>query len=424
MTFMIQSLQKKSSLSIILPLCAVIFIDYFALTLSFPLLAPLFSLDVSHGGLALGQNSLTTRNFLYGLTMAVFPIFMFFSSPLLGHLSDQVGRKKTLVLCLCGSIVSGFLSGTAVLLHSFILLFITRIIAGCMSGSVPVAQAAIADMSDESDKTINLSLISIAMTLGFILGPVIGGVLSNKKLVSWFGFETPFFLAGALSILNLVSLSFTYQDNTPKSKTSVTKTWMHLIDPLIKFWTAFFDKKIRNIMLCAFLFILGWNTYLQHLMIHLFQTYHFTSAQLGGIVSWIAIIMTLTMLFIIRILVRHFKTRTILHVAVTLCLVGICIGFMIHTVYAQWLCASLMGCGVGLGYSTIMRLFSDAVSANLQGWIMGISASCMAAGSALAGILTGFLALHSIFAFAALFIIFGTCLYYAYQKQPSTAHSK
>lgn len=409
--------EHRSSFKTILSLCAVVFIDYFALTLSFPLLAPLFSLSMENGGLALGNSSVELRNFLYGITMAIYSIFMFFSSPLLGHFADQIGRRKTLLFCLSGSAISAFLSGTAVLMHSFILLFLARIVAGCMAGSVPSAQAAIIDISTtEKEKTIHLSLIAMAMSLGYVLGPVVGGVVSNQSLVSWFGFQTPFFLAGVLSLCNIVSLSLTFKEPKHYKNENLTNTWMHLVDPLIKFWKAFFDKSIRNVMLCAFFFILGWNIYLQYMMLYLFQEYHFTSARLGNFVSWIAFIMSITMLFIIRILVRYFTTRKILHLAIILCLIGVLGSFITHTALTQWTSATIIASGIGLGYATIMKLFSDSVPADMQGWIMGVSASCIAAGSALAGILTGFLSIHSVLAFTSILVIFFLCLFYSYQK--------
>jgi len=90
--------QTSSQIKIILPLCMVIFIDALAMTLIYPLFAPLFSLDTAHGGLIIGNLSLAAKDFLYGITMAVYPLAMFFTAPLLGDFRIRlVGRR----FCCC-----------------------------------------------------------------------------------------------------------------------------------------------------------------------------------------------------------------------------------------------------------------------------------------------------------------------------------
>ena len=90
--------KSSSPRKIILPLCMVIFIDTFAMTLVYPLFAPLFSLSAAEGGIISWNLSLPMRDVLYGLTMAIYPLCMFFTAPLLGDFSDHIGRKKVLLI--------------------------------------------------------------------------------------------------------------------------------------------------------------------------------------------------------------------------------------------------------------------------------------------------------------------------------------
>lgn len=407
--------KASSKFSSILPLCLVIFIDTFAMTMVYPLFAPLFSLDIANGGFFASDVTQQTKNLLYGLTMAIYPIMMFFAAPFLGSLSDRIGRKKVLLLCLCGAGVAAGLSGIAIILRSFTLFFITRIIAGAMAGSLPVAQAAITDISDERDKIINISLVGFAYTLGLVLGPVAGGILSNNDVVAWFDLATPFFVTGLLSIINTVILIATFKETlTTTWKSSHSKT-IQFLRPLLMFFKSMQNRDIRNIMLVYFFYILGWNVYLSFIALHLFQKYQFTSTQIGYFVGWVGLILSCTMALVIRIMVKFFSTTQILYSAITLSILGILVS-MLPNVFFQWVSAIPIACGMGLAYTTVTKLFSDAVRPELQGWIMGVSASTVAAAAGLGGILTGVVSANHLIAFILIITVWTFCLIVATKK--------
>lgn len=401
-----------SKLNVIIPLCMVIFIDTFAMTLIYPLFAPLFSLDTTSGGFFAENISLHIKNMLYGLTMAIYPIFMFFSSPLLGDLSDRIGRKKVLLVCLLGSSICAGLSGIATIAHSFVLFFIARMLAGTMAGSLPVAQAAITDISDEHDKTINVSLIGFAYTIGVVLGPVIGGFLTNKNIASWFGFSTPFFLTAALSICNAFILIFALHETLITVAQPINKKLRQIFKPLVMLLTAFKNKKLLNIIVACFFFVLAWNMYLSFVSLYLFQKYHLTAMQLGYFVGWIALIMSITMLLIIRVMIRYFTTVQILYQAILFSIAG---GFicMLPGISIQWISAILIACGMGLTYSTIITLFSNAVAADLQGWIMGVSAATMASAAGVGGLLIGIVSINTTIAFISIIVIWALSFFFS-----------
>lgn len=376
----------KAKANVLIPLFLVIFIDAFGMTLVMPLMAPLFSSPDE--GILAWNISLAMKDFLYGLTVAIYAVFMFFASPLLGDFSDQIGRKKILLLCLYGEGIGMLVAGIAVVIHSFILFFISRIITGTMAGSLPIAQAAITDISDEHNKTINISLIGFAFTLGFIVGPIIGGFLTNKHLISWFSVSTPFFVTTILAFCNAMGLSFTFKETSIKPHRDIDKKIVRLIKPLIMFANAFRDKAIRNITLTCFFYILGWNAYTFFVLLYLCQKYHFSSIHLGYFMSWIAFAMSFAMLVIIRIMVRYFQTIQILWFSLLISVVGVFIA-MINGVAMQWISVIPIGCGVGLTYASILTLFSNAISSDLQGWIMGVATATMAAAGAFSGLLVG-----------------------------------
>lgn len=412
--------QKLSKLKIIIPLCMIIFIDTFAMTLVYPIFAPLFSLDVASGGFFAANISLSLKDFLYGLTMAIYPIFMFFTSPLLGDLSDKIGRKKVLLICLIGAGIGAVISGFAVIVHSFTIFFISRMLAGAVAGSLPVAQAAITDISEESDKTINISLVGFSYTLGIVFGPIVGGILSDKNIVSWFTLSTPFFVTTAFTICNAIMLVLLFKETLLNIAKKLQLANIQIIKPILMFIEAFKNKIIRNVILVCFCYMMGWNMYMQFIALHLFQNFKFTATQIGYFIGWIGIVMSLTAIIIIRILTKFLTTKQILLLAILFSILGVLIG-IVHNVAFQWISAVPIAIGLGLAYATIVTLFSDAVAPNLQGWIMGVSASVMAAAAGVGGLLTGVVSTNPILAFVTIVFVWLLCLVFFLQMKPKNA---
>jgi MFS transporter, DHA1 family, tetracycline resistance protein len=130
-----------------------------------------------------------------GWLVFCFAIMQFLFSPVLGGLSDKFGRRPVLLLSLLGLGLDYILHAYA---PSITWLFIGRLIAGVMGASITTATAYIADISTPEKRAQNFGLIGAAFGLGFIIGPVIGG-LSAK----W-GANVPFLVAAALTLLNLL----------------------------------------------------------------------------------------------------------------------------------------------------------------------------------------------------------------------------
>ena len=154
---------------------------------------------------------------IVGLLVASYAAAQLVGAPLLGRLSDRIGRRPVLLFSVAGTFLGFILLGLAAPLgrllaglfssHSveaFILamLFLSRIIDGLTGGNLTVAQAYIADVTDEADRAKGLGLIGAAFGLGFIIGPAAGGLLSQ-----W-GYNVPAFAAASVSALICCRSSF------------------------------------------------------------------------------------------------------------------------------------------------------------------------------------------------------------------------
>jgi multidrug resistance protein len=129
-----------------------------------------------------------------GALFATFSLAQFVVAPLMGRLSDRIGRKPVILLSLFGTAAGSLLTGAAVGLW---MLFLGRLIDGASGASVAVAQAAATDLAEPRDRPRVLGLLGAAFGLGFTIGPAIGGV------AAWLGGRrAPFLVAGVLALIN------------------------------------------------------------------------------------------------------------------------------------------------------------------------------------------------------------------------------
>lgn len=134
---------------------------------------------------------------LYGMWLTfVFAFFQFICMPIVGGLSDRFGRRPIMLLSLLGLGIDYFIMGFA---PTVAFLFIGRAIAGAFGATFSTANAYIADISPPETRAQNFGLVGAAFGVGFMLGPVIGGIVGDN-----FGPRAPFIAAGCLSLLNVI----------------------------------------------------------------------------------------------------------------------------------------------------------------------------------------------------------------------------
>lgn len=144
-----------------------------------------------------------------GMLLGVYSFMQFLCAPLLGKLSDRVGRRPVLLLSLIGTSIGFFLMGAAGTLW---LLFTARIIDGVTGGNISTASAYIADVTPPEQRSRGMGLIGAAFGLGFIFGPAIGGLMSGISLAA------PFFFAGALAAANAMAVYFLLPESLSKTQ--------------------------------------------------------------------------------------------------------------------------------------------------------------------------------------------------------------
>lgn len=168
----------------------IIFITVFIDLIGFGIVIPVLPLYAQKFG---------ASETVIGLLLAIYSVMQFVFAPILGKLSDRVGRRPVLLVSLIGTSI-GFL--TMGLAGTLWLLFVARIIDGITGGNISTAQAYIADVTPPEERSKRMGLIGAAFGLGFIFGPFLGGVLSKVSLAA------PFYFAAGLAAANALALYF------------------------------------------------------------------------------------------------------------------------------------------------------------------------------------------------------------------------
>lgn len=409
--------EVKSSILKLLPLFMVIFMDVMGIILVLPVLTPLI-LQVDSGILP-SSTPLIVRDFLYGFALALFPLFMFFSTPILGDLSDKFGRRKILLLCLYGSAVSYVIGALGIIYKNPFIFLLSRALSGLTAGTQPIATACIIDASTAKTKTRNLGWVVFTGSIGTVIGPVLGGITAEKSIISWFSYETPSILAAILSFLTAIFLMFSLKESNEKR----LKCKLQLTKGFTLFMEAFLQKRFRLLSFLYFLFTLAWSLYYQTINWFFMEEFHYNVAQLGIFVGGIGVAFALASGVILRIILKIFTYEN------SACAFGIFLMTIASVgcalTYAelpQWLWMILNASSYIVCYTMSLSLFSQLVDENSQGWMMGvisaIGAITWTVGGLIAGPL-GYLSIRAPLWIAALlsFISFILILKYCREKK-------
>ena len=368
------------------PLFLILFIDGMGLGLVFPVLNALI-INPSQSFLSPATTHIM-RNFIFGSIISIFMFCWFFGAAFLGDLSDIIGRKKSLMICLLGASLGYVLSLLGTLFSSVGLLIFGRVIAGFTSGSQSIAQAAIVDISTSEKKSQHIGLILLSSSLGFIVGPLIGGFLSDKEIVSWFSFSTPFCFAAIMSLLNAALLHLLFHETFVQTK-KMTIQWHHAIRI---FTSAFTNKHVKELSVIFLIMMFGWSSFYSFISMFLYTRYDFSPLRISAFMALMGLGFGIGTGVIINYCTAHFTLKKIIVVSLLLtALAGFIIVITHHAIYA-WSLVTPLVAALAVAYSAIITLFSNQVDADSQGWIMGITGAIMAFAFGITGLLVSTIA--------------------------------
>lgn len=371
---------------------SVVFLTVFVDMLGFGILVPVIPMLFGnpHSSYFLLKHSGERQGFfLLGLLIAAYPLAQLVATPILGELSDKFGRKKILLISLAGTFVSYLFSIYAVVGKTVTLLFMARILDGMTGGNISVAQAVVADVSTKNDKARNFGLIGAAFGLGFILGPYIGGKLSDPKTSVLFNIATPFVFAAILSLVNVLSIWF-FLPETLKEKNRQKKiTWNKFFKNLL---SVFSMKRVRGLLLTNFLFQGGFAFFTSFVSVFLIFKYGFTQGRIGDFFSYIGIWVAIAQIFIMRFIVKKYRQQDVLSVSLFGAAITTILFFVPHGRRGLFFIAPFFALFIGLAQAYLLGFISETAEDSMQGEILGINSSIQALAQSIPPIISGYVA--------------------------------
>jgi MFS transporter, DHA1 family, tetracycline resistance protein len=335
---------------------------------------------------------------LYGFLLAVYALGQFLATPILGQFSDKFGRKPVLAYSLMGTCISYIIFAYGIITKDLGILFISRFFDGITGGNISVAQAIVADISTPENRAKNFGMIGAAFSLGFILGPYIGGKLSDPTVVSWFNASVPFWFAAILSFASVLFVIFRLPETNQHIDINKKIIWSQCVNNII---AATRLKSIKIQLFTNFLYQGGFSFFTAFAGSFFYQKFLFTPGNLGDFYAYIGFWVALAQALITGRLAKKFPESTILKFSYIGTSIGVLAHLLVPTLTSDnfiirnlplFILVPFFATAIGLSQANSQALISKSVSPQLQGQILGINSSVQALAQAIPALLSGFIA--------------------------------
>jgi DHA1 family tetracycline resistance protein-like MFS transporter len=294
-----------------------------------------------------------------GYLVFAYSLMQFIFGPVLGNLSDQFGRRPILLISLFGLTVDYVLMGFA---PAVVFLFIGHTIAGISGASVATATAYIADITPQEKRAQRFGLIGAAFGLGFIIGPVVGGVLGE------IGPRWPFYMAAIIAFSNLLFGFFVLPESLPRDRRR--RFDIRRANPFGALWALSRNPVVLWLLLALGFFTLASQAFPSVWNFFTIEVLQFSSSQIGIALGAFGVGFAVSQAFLIGPVIRQvgeWVTVLLGMAAASIALIGTA---FIHTqagLYGFLMVGSL----AGLAGPAINSLMSRQVSDNAQGELQG-----------------------------------------------------
>lgn len=364
--------------------------------------------------------------FIYGLLGAMYPFFQFIGAPILGKLSDRIGRKKVLVISQAGTFVAWTLfiiafilpktelwssntefTGNYIITLPLLLLFVARIFDGFTGGNVSVANAYLSDMSTDADRDQNFGMMGASTSLGFVLGPAVAGVLAT----TFMGESLPVLLA---SLISLIAIGVILR-KLPESDPCVVDTGTLSLKTFRRFFqvehkdcftndqeqtnktnlnSLLKEKDIPLLFTVYFLTFLAFSLFYAGLPIYASTLLEWSSIDLGVFLAYSSLIMILVQGPLLSYLNGKISNYALIIFGSFLLAVSFYV-LSFSNVWILYLANTLLSIGNGLMWPSFLSLLSKTGTKQTQGAIQGYGSS-MGSFASIFGLVLGGMLFESI----------------------------
>ena len=356
----------------------LVFIGCLGAGLAYPILPPLF-LHPEHNGILPVTMNINYRSILLGVTLAAFPLGVFIGAPLLGALSDKFGKEKMIGLSLASASIGYLVSGIAISNHLLLLLILSRFFTGMFEGVIAIARS-IADIPN-INREQTFGRINAVSCLSFIFGPLIGGLLANNTLLSFFSFAFPFYFSSIVSLLTaIITVPYLLKYKTNKRRKS-DHTPINIFTQFEQYARI---PGLRKILLASTLFTLGMDIYFQFFPVVLTVKWHFYPWQIAIYLSCAFLFLSLgstILVTILRMSINKERLTTLIMIAISVVTITLCSLFRSH--WITLITIIILNLAMSGTITQITSKLSHTASSDIQGSIMGMQLGLRMLGDAI-----------------------------------------
>ncbi len=347
----------KNDRLLLITSCAVGLFSTVGASLPYPVLPPLFA-----DGQVNAINSFAglPPKFLLGLALAINPLGMLIGSALLGALSDQMGRRKTMLLSLLGCALGHLATMAALVTGHYLLFLLARFVTGLTEGDVSIMRALLADELQGEQRLRAFAWLNGASFSGWLIGPLIAGVTVQ------FGVGVPFLTAGVVLLLTLLMAYAAIPNHPPRHANAGIWDYVstHQSFALLK------HKPLRELFLLHFAYLIGVTAFYEFFPLWLVEFAHFKAGGISIVSALLCAVMTGASAIVGR---GWFKIADTAHLRLYMMLAAACIALTV-LLGPVWGCVALIAFGMPHAmYSAGLPIYcSERFEAYGQGAIMGL----------------------------------------------------
>jgi len=365
------------------------------------------------------------NGFIYGILGATYPLFQFMGAPILGRLSDRIGRRKVLIISQIGTFIAwslfllafilpetklwdqnSELTGEYFMTIPLLVIFVARMLDGFTGGNISVANAYMSDISTDQTRNSNFGKMGASASLGFVVGPAFAGLLATTIL----GEVLPLMIAAAISLVAIFVIRFKLKESVPcvvdTSEISI-KNFRKVFQMEVKdcfvdgeekyelneknTWSSVLKiKGVPVLFATYFLTFLAFSLFYASLPVYVSTELGWSAVNLGVFMAYFSLLMVIVQGPVLTALSKKYESIPLVVGGA----ISLAIGFAmlsVGNIYLMYAAVTFMALGNGIMWASFLAMLSKSGKPSQQGAIQGYGSSTGSIANMLGLILGGIL---------------------------------
>ena len=364
----------------LVPIFLIVSVDVLGLTIILPLL-PFYA------------EKFGASPSIVGLLVSTYALCQLIAGPILGRMSDHMGRRPLLLVSQMGTFIGFLILAYA---NALWIIFLSRVIDGLTAGNLSLAQAYISDVTRPEDRAKSFALIGIAFGMGFLIGPGISGYLSQ------FSYQYPIFVAAGLSGTSILATYFLLPSRTPQGADSATPRKIAVLD-WGNYARYFRQPGLAPLLWQFFAFTTAFSLFMSGFPLfaerrYEWQGHPFGPKEVGYVYAYLGVLGVILQGGLMGRLVKAFGEMPLVRAGFFGGMAGLAALAFTHSIPLLLVVSAVSSSGTGLVRPALTSLITQKADRSEQGVVLGLTQSLNSISQIVAPAIAGLLIDHSLLA--------------------------